>query len=95
MRGAGGDSDVAPADALVTVREFLDRVGDRRPTAEEIREIAPALEKLYERLVKLRSLAPAYRRVDLSDRIWELMARIGKKKLPPSRGSLGRAASFL
>ena len=95
MRGARGNSSGSDADSTVVVHDFLDRVGKRRPSDEEIGEIRPALESLYDRLVKIRSMSPAYRRVDLSDQVWGLLERIGKRRLPGTRGSIGRAASFL
>jgi hypothetical protein len=79
-------------DSFDVVKDFLVRLGDRDPAAAEVREIAPALKDIYERLMRVRAVAPS---VDLSDRMWGLMRMVG---LPVKRGrgtSLGNAASFL
>ncbi len=94
-RGAGGDCIAPEGGAVAVIREFLARLGDRRPTQAELRSIRPSLEALYERLMRVRSRGPAFRRVDFDRDIWRLMERIGKKSRPASGSSLGRAASFL
>lgn len=95
MRGTDGDGDGPGADAFVVVRDFLERLGDRAPNAEDVMPIRPALEVVYEKLMRLREISPAYRRLDLSDRLWSLMQMIGKKPQPAIRTAFGRAASFL
>jgi len=53
--------------------------------------IATALADIYQRLMRVRSIAPS---VDLSDRMWELMSMVGLKA-KPVRSSFRSAASFL
>ena len=94
-RGAEGDCIAPDGGAVAVIREFLASLGECRPTQSELRKIRPSLEALYERLMRVRSLGRAFRRVDFDREIWRLMERIGKKSRPASGGSLGRAASFL
>ena len=94
-RGDEGNRDYVPSDAFTVVRDFMDRIGDREPTAEEISEVRPALEELYQKLERIRKMSPATRKVDVSERVWGLLRRIGKKPLPVPRRPFGRAASFL
>ena len=94
-RGAGGSTDAPGPNAFQAVHDYVDRIGKREPTAEELAEIRPALEELYAKLLRLRRMSASFRKVDFSDRIWSLMKRIGKKPLPGSGSAFGRAASFL
>ncbi len=94
-RGAEGDCSAPEGEAVAVIREFLDRLGERRPTQTELGSIRPSLETLYERLMRVRSRGPAFRRVDFDRDTWRLMERIGKKSRPASGSSFGRAASFL
>jgi len=85
MAGEGGK------DSFEVVKEFLAGLGDRRPQRDEVQTIATALADIYQRLMRVRSIAPS---VDLSDRMWELMALAGLKA-KPVRSSFRSAASFL
>jgi hypothetical protein len=85
MAGEGGK------DSFEVVKEFLAGLGDRRPQRDEVQTIAVALADIYQRLMRVRSIAPS---VDLSDRMWELMALAGLKA-KPVRSSFRSAASFL
>jgi len=85
MVGEGGK------DSFEVVKEFLAGLGDRRPQRDEVQTIAVALADIYQRLMRVRSIAPS---VDLSDRMWELMAMAGLKA-KPVRSSFRSAASFL
>ena len=85
MAGEGGK------DSFEVVKEFLAGLGDRAPRKEEVQTIAVALADIYQRLMRVRSIAPS---VDLSDRMWELMAMVGLKA-KPVRASFRSAASFL
>ena len=85
MAGEGGK------DSFEVVKEFLAGLGDRRPQRDEVQTIAVALADIYQRLMRVRSIAPS---VDLSDRMWELMAMVGLKA-KPVRSSFRSAASFL
>jgi hypothetical protein len=85
MAGEGGK------DSFEVVKEFLAGLGDRRPQRDEVQTIAVALADIYQRLMRVRSIAPS---VDLSDRLWELMALAGLKA-KPVRSSFRSAASFL
>ena len=93
--GAGGNADAPDADVFAVVRVFLERIGRREPTKEELQELQPALEALYEKVMRIRRLSPSFRRVDLSDQVWSLLRRIGVKPRPATGGAFGRAASFL
>ena len=54
--------------------------------------VAPdSLADIYQRLMRVRSIAPS---VDVSERMWELMALVGLKA-KPVRTSFRSAASFL
>jgi hypothetical protein len=87
MAGEGG------TDSFEVVKEFLANLGDRRPQKEEVQTIAFALADIYQRLMRVRSIAPT---VDVSDRMWELMAMVGLKAKPVrSMSSIRSAASFL
>ena len=85
MAGEGGK------DSFEVVKEFLAGLGDRRPQRDEVQTIAVALADIYQRLMRVRSIAPS---VDLSDRMWELMSMAGLKA-KPVRSSFRSAASFL
>ena len=78
-------------DSFEVVKEFLTALGERRPEREEVQAIAPALKEIFERLMRVRKVAPT---VDLSDRMWELMAVAGIRR-PGFGGGFRSAASFL
>ena len=85
MAGEGGK------DSFEVVKEFIVSLGDRRPQRDEVAQIATALADIYQRLMRVRSIAPS---VDVSERMWELMAMVGLKA-KPVRSSFRSAASFL
>jgi hypothetical protein len=85
MAGEGGK------DSFEVVKEFLAGLGDRQPRKEDVQTIALALADIYQRLMRVRSIAPS---VDVSDRMWELMSMVGLKA-KPVRASFRSAASFL
>lgn len=86
MTGDGGK------DSFEVVKEFLAGLGDRRPDREEVQAIAGALTDIYQRLMRVRTIAPS---VDVSDRMWDLMALVGLKAKPVRSSSFRSAASFL
>ena len=51
MDGEGGK------DSFEVVKEFLSGLGDRRPRSEEVQAIAVALADIYQRLMRVRSIA--------------------------------------
>ena len=67
-------------------------LGDRRPERHEVEAIATALADIYQRLMRVRTIAPS---VDVSDRMWELMSMVGLKAKPVRSASFRSAASFL
>jgi hypothetical protein len=85
MVGEGGK------DSFEVVKEFLVGLGDRRPRTDEVQQIAVALADIYQRLMRVRSIAPS---VDVSERMWELMGMVGLKA-KPVRTAFRSAASFL
>ena len=85
MAGEGGK------DSFEVVKEFLAGLGDRQPRREEVQTIAVALADIYQRLMRVRSIAPS---VDVSERMWDLMSMVGVKA-KPVRTSFRSAASFL
>ena len=86
MAGEGGK------DSFEVVKEFLVGLGDRRPRTDEVQQIAVALADIYQRLMRVRSIAPS---VDVSERMWELMGMVGLKAKPVRSASFRSAASFL
>jgi hypothetical protein len=78
-------------DSFEVVKEFLVGIGERRPTREEVQTIAPALVDIYQRLMRVRAVAPT---VDLSERLWTLMGVIGLKAKPVRSAWISRAASL-
>jgi len=94
-RGARGSAVGSEGDAFCAIRDLLERIGGRDASPEEVEEVRGSLELLYSKLMRLRSLSPAFRRVDFSEKVWALMRRIGKPAMPATRSPLGRAASFL
>ena len=84
MVGDGGK------DSFEVVKEFIASLGDRRPQKDEVQGIAVALADIYQRLMRVRSIAPT---VDVSDRMWELMGMVGLK-VKPVRSAWIRAASL-
>jgi hypothetical protein len=96
-RGDGGDigdRDYSYDLAFEVVRDFLERLGERRPKPGELREIRPALEALYRKLIRVRERSGNYGGVDFSPRVWALMKLVGKKPLR-ARRRMGRAAGLL
>ena len=79
-------------DSFEVVKEFIMGLGDRRPQRDEVQQIATALADIYQRLMRVRSIAPS---VDVSDRMWELMGMVGLKAKPVRSASFRSAASFL
>ena len=79
-------------DSFEVIKEFLTRVGNRKPDRDEIHEISEALRDVYGRLMKVRTISPT---VDLSDRMWVLMELAGMRKRPVRGMSIRNAASFL
>jgi len=80
-------------DSFEVVKEFIMGLGDRRPQRDEVQQIAIALADIYQRLMRVRSIAPT---VDVSERMWELMGMVGLKAKPVrSATSFRSAASFL
>ena len=79
-------------DSFEIVKEFIVALGDRRPQTEEVQSIAVALADIYQRLMRVRTIAPT---VDVSDRMWELMGMVGLKAKPVRSTSFRSAASFL
>jgi hypothetical protein len=80
-------------DSFEVVRDFLVTLGERRPDREEVKAIAWALGDIYQRLLRVRQVAPS---VDLSDRMWGLMEMAGIRARPArGSGGLRSAASFL
>jgi hypothetical protein len=86
MVGEGGK------DSFEVVKEFIAGLGDRRPRLDEVQSIAVALADIYQRLMRVRSIAPT---VDVSERMWELMGMVGLKAKPVRTASFRSAASFL
>lgn len=79
-------------DSFEVVKEFLLGVGERKLGRDEVTPIAPALFDIYQRLMRVRAVAPT---VDVSDRLWGLMELIGIKAKPVRAASFRSAASFL
>lgn len=79
-------------DSFEVVKEFIMGLGDRRPQRDEVQQIAVALADIYQRLMRVRSIAPT---VDVSERMWELMGMVGLKAKPVRSASFRSAASFL
>ena len=78
-------------DSFEVVKEFLTALGDRPARRDEVQAIAPALREIFERLMRVRKVAPT---VDLSDRMWDLMAMAGIRR-PGFSSGFRSAASFL
>ena len=91
-----GEGEVSSVEAVSRFLETLVRE-KRRPTLDELRSVRPALEELHGKLVKLRSMGPAFQGIDFSPELWALMRLIGKKAEPVGGDSVLRriAASFL
>ena len=85
MVGDGGK------DSFEVVKEFIAGLGDRRPHKDEVQSIAVALADIYQRLMRVRSIAPT---VDVSDRMWELMSMVGLKAKPVRSNWIRSAASL-
>ena len=79
-------------DSFEVVKEFLLGVGERKLGRDEVSGIAPALFDIYQRLMRVRMVAPT---VDVSDRLWGLMELVGIKAKPVRANSFRSAASFL
>ena len=61
-------------DSFEVVKGFVKELGGRQPEPWEVMKIAPALNEIHQRLMRVRSYAP---RVDLSDHMWKLMEMVG------------------
>jgi len=79
-------------DSFEVVKEFLEVLDGRIPQREEAQAIAGALNDIYQRLMRVRAVAPT---VDVSGRMWELMEMVGIKAKPARAASFRSAASFL
>ena len=77
-------------DSMDVVRDFLTNLGGRTPTRGEVQKIGSHLEELESRVLRLRKLAPAYRKLDLSKDVRVLLRILRSKS-----GGLRSAASFL
>jgi hypothetical protein len=78
-------------DSFEVVKEFLIGLGERKPERAEVARISGALKDIYERLMRVRAVAPS---VDLSDRMWGLMEMVGLKARP-ARSFGFRSAAML
>ena len=72
-------ADSGGKDSFSVVKEFLARIGDRAPERTEIEEVSGALKDIYARLLRVRAVAPS---VDLSERMWAMMAQAGLRPVP-------------
>jgi hypothetical protein len=83
-------------DSFDVVKEYLGGLGDAKPGVEDALRIRGALVDIHERLMRVRKIAPS---VDLSERMWELMALVGLKVAPVGAPAAVRpfrsAATFL
>jgi hypothetical protein len=79
-------------DSFEVVKEFLLGVGERKIGRDDAQSIAPALFDIYQRLMRVRAVAPT---VDVSERLWGLMELVGIKAKPVRAASFRSAASFL
>jgi hypothetical protein len=79
-------------DSFEVVKEFLMTLGERRPERDEVQTVAPALREIFDRLMRVRAVAPT---VDLSDRMWTLMEMVGIRARPVRSTGFRSAASFL
>ena len=77
-------------DSMDVVRDFLTNLSGRTPTRGEVQKIGSNLEELESRVLRLRKLAPAYRKLDLSKDVRVLLRILRSKS-----GGLRSAASFL
>jgi len=77
-------------DSMDVVRDFLMNLSGRTPTRGEVQKIGSHLEELESRVLRLRKLAPAYRKLDLSKDVRVLLRILRSKS-----GGLRSAASFL
>jgi len=71
-------------DSFQIIAELFQRHPE--PTREQAREISPALFDVYERLMRVRVVAPT---VTLQDRTWKLMELVGIKRSEPIQKSRG------
>lgn len=78
------------SDAIEVVRAFIENLGGRTPTRAEVGSIGAELEELERRVLRLRTMAPAFRSISLGEDVEKLL-----KILREKRGGLSRAASFL
>ncbi len=79
-------------DSFDVVKDFLKGLGNRRPEPWEVHQIAPALNEIFQRLMRVRSYAP---RVDLSDHMWQLMEMVGIRARRPGGDEWIRKAAIL
>ena len=86
------DSKEGAIDSFEVVKQFLRQLGGRTAQASEVREISWALGDIYRRLMNVRRVAPT---VDLSERMWSLMATIGISPRPVRKMYFPRAAGLL
>ncbi|GEM_PF-6567627 len=82
-RGDWGTSPVR------VVRAFLESLEGRTPTRAEVRRIRGELQELYDRVERVRRMAPELSAIDLGDDVKKLW------KILRSGGGLRNAASFL
>lgn len=61
-------------DSFEQVKVLLSRIGDRAPTQDDARSIAPALFDIYQRLMRVRVVAPT---TDYSQKLWNLLGLVG------------------
>jgi hypothetical protein len=83
-QGEGG------TDCVEVVQGFLENLQGRVPTRMEVLTIRASLEELYNRILRLRAMAPAFREIDLGEDVkalWKILRSRG--------GGLRSAASFL
>lgn len=74
------------SDCFATIRSMLERTSDR-PSKEDVVGIYDAFVEAYQRLMRVRQVAPT---VDYSDKMWSMMGMVGlKRSLPAGRPGKG------
>ena len=76
--------------AMYRLKKFIDKWNGQDLTKKHVSEIHTDLEIVLDKFLKIRSLYPSCNRVDLSDKVWQLLriSGVAPKRLLPRKHAI-------